>query len=689
VQKLHDNDRSYVYGYDALQRLIAATQGELDLGGPGVPPAILDPIRDFEWDLDNLGNWTGDGPAAGTTGLTLTQWAAPGAPDPAVTTHDHAVGDDNALQSVTVASAGGPPATTAYVVNAAGNQVFDGSYLYQYDAWNRLVQVNTKGLLSASSFDADGELLEIDPVLGGVPVIGPLVVRLTYDGLGRLITKTTPVEFGDLDCGPGFAAVDCPLRDEHYYYDGVRRLKEVVWRPADVVIVPEGVQSGIEEPFTETSLEPFASMSIVEAHPAGWEQREYIYGTEYVDEFVCQIVSEDDGGGPTGMNRVYYMLQDANYNVVALARANGTSGPNGWTAGDVVEQYVYAPYGEVLASEETELRPPTPGATYKPPLNPAGHQGLFYIRFDEPVTVSPLRAYARGIYHNVNRSYDAIDGRFLSQDDNSTGTPNLTTTAFHGETIHVMIDGFEAQTLYGDGANLFGYLGSNPINRGDALGLWSFGELGAAAGIQGLLAGLISGALNSATGGSFGQGFAGGFIGGALGGATGFLANSAFAASASGLFATFAAHSLVGAADGAVSAFGQSFYSTGDLRSALADAAFGAALGAATGGLADWVVRPGILIALPKGFAAGRLAEHFRKHAAEWAPPISSEAAYLRQASDLLSFPPGGSILQKVRPNGDILRYNTATNEFASMASDGTIRTFFRPTDGINYWNRQ
>jgi hypothetical protein len=197
-------------------------------------------------------------------------------------------------------------------------------------------------------------------------------------------------------------------------------------------------------------------------------------------------------------------------------------------------------------------------------------------------------------------------------------------------------------------------------------------------------------------GGSFGDGFAGGCIGGALGGAVGFLANTAFAASASGLWATFAAHSLVGAADGAVSAFGQSFYSTGDLQSALADAAFGAALGAATGGLADWVIRPGLRVILPKGFAPGRLAQHFQKHAAEWVPPISSESEYLRRASDLLSFPPGGSILEKVRPNGDILRYRPATNEFAAMAPDGTIRTFFRPDPAkhgyptnLDYFNAQ
>ncbi|MBI5864589.1 MAG: hypothetical protein HZB38_08785, partial [Planctomycetes bacterium] len=36
----HDNDRSYLYGYDELQRLISADLGALDEGGPGVPPGM-------------------------------------------------------------------------------------------------------------------------------------------------------------------------------------------------------------------------------------------------------------------------------------------------------------------------------------------------------------------------------------------------------------------------------------------------------------------------------------------------------------------------------------------------------------------------------------------------------------------------------------------------------------------------
>jgi YD repeat-containing protein len=466
VQKEHDNDRSFAYAYDELQRLTSADRGTLTYDSQGVPQ-VAAPTWAADWALDNLGNWEGPGAASG---LTISEGTT-------ITSIEHDAQLDNALKSVlrVVNDGVNPPSTTftAFVVNAAGNQVFDGAYVYWYDAWNRLAQVREAGSLTVGDFDVDGKIVPgFGPPgdVGHVP--GPLVARFRYDARGRLVAKTTPVTFGDPDCWTGASPEDCPLRDEVYYYDGVRRLKEVVWREEEMAVVPEGgegsaaAQAGLEEPVTETSLNPLLPVTIVEAHPDAWEQKEYVYGPDYVDEFVCQIFSEDDGIGPTGMNRPLYMLQDANYNVVGLAR--GYAG-GGWTAGEIAEQYTFGPYGQVLASET--FTPPSPGPTYKPPLNPVGHQGLFFVRFDAPVTTPVLQPAARGLYHVRNRWLDSLLGRFTGQDDNATGTPNLTTTAYHGETIHVMIDGFDTLSLYGDGANLFGYLGSNPVNRGDALGL--------------------------------------------------------------------------------------------------------------------------------------------------------------------------------------------------------------------------
>lgn len=34
-------------------------------------------------------------------------------------------------------------------------------------------------------------------------------------------------------------------------------------------------------------------------------------------------------------------------------------------------------------------------------------------------------------------------------------------------------------------------------------------------------------------------------------------------------------------------------------------------------------------------------------------------------------------------------RFNVVTNEFAVQTAEGTIRTFFRPTEGVAYWLKQ
>lgn len=45
-------------------------------------------------------------------------------------------------------------------------------------------------------------------------------------------------------------------------------------------------------------------------------------------------------------------------------------------------------------------------------------------------------------------------------------------------------------------------------------------------------------------------------------------------------------------------------------------------------------------------------------------------------------------ILTKIRDNGDTIFYNPNTNEFAIKSADGYIRTYFKPEDGSDYFNR-
>ena len=84
-------------------------------------------------------------------------------------------------------------------------------------------------------------------------------------------------------------------------------------------------------------------------------------------------------------------------------------------------------------------------------------------------------------------------------------------------------------------------------------------------------------------------------------------------------------------------------------------------------------------------FAPGQLEAHFLKHAYQFGD-ISQED-YLEDARALLNAPPGKNILEKVRPNGDVLHYKISTGEFAVMTSDGRIRTYFKTN--YQYWMRQ
>ena len=61
---------------------------------------------------------------------------------------------------------------------------------------------------------------------------------------------------------------------------------------------------------------------------------------------------------------------------------------------------------------------------------------------------------------------------------------------------------------------------------------------------------------------------------------------------------------------------------------------------------------------------------------------------YTKGAQDFVSNPPA-NVLTKTRANGDTILYDPSTNTFAVKTAQGSPRTMFKPTDGINYWNKQ
>ncbi|MFQ5811361.1 MAG: RHS repeat domain-containing protein [Armatimonadota bacterium] len=176
----------------------------------------------------------------------------------------------------------------------------------------------------------------------------------------------------------------------------------------------------------------------------GWTDIEYVYGPDYVDEFMFIL---NEAGQPL------YVLQDANSDVMGLTNATG----------GVVEQYAWSPYGELIAVD-----PVGAGA----PRHVPGHQGLFFVRLDGNPADPSLEVGARGLYYNRNRWYSPRLGRFIQRDVNETALPIITAPAFNGDTLDALVGVFDGQALYADGFNLYAYLDSNPVNLTDALGLY-------------------------------------------------------------------------------------------------------------------------------------------------------------------------------------------------------------------------
>ncbi|MEP6475298.1 MAG: hypothetical protein ABJC74_16350 [Gemmatimonadota bacterium] len=84
---------------------------------------------------------------------------------------------------------------------------------------------------------------------------------------------------------------------------------------------------------------------------------------------------------------------------------------------------------------------------------------------------------------------------------------------------------------------------------------------------------------------------------------------------------------------------------------------------------------------------AEHLEEHFHKHGAEFQAATAMD--YLRLAQQLRDGPAGGDILEAIRHDGTITRFDRRSGAFLAVDGHGMILTFFRPNDGEAYFRRQ
>ncbi len=84
-----------------------------------------------------------------------------------------------------------------------------------------------------------------------------------------------------------------------------------------------------------------------------------------------------------------------------------------------------------------------------------------------------------------------------------------------------------------------------------------------------------------------------------------------------------------------------------------------------------------------------QLEQHFEKHGDEFDGDFDYDTAeeYEAGANDVINNP--DALYKTEKDDGDGVYYLESTNEFVILSTDGYIRTYFRPTAGIDYFNRQ
>ena len=469
-QQGHNNDESYLYGYDELDRLVYAESGTLNDG-------VYDQITGTDakgtaWDLDLLGNWSGGDPYAGSV-FEYTPDTTPGRDpntEPATSFVHHAT---NARNEITARIENGTSAS--FLHDQTGSLTDDGEHLYTYDAWNRLDEVARKDT-------------------------GELIAAYRYDPLGRRIFK---IDVKNRDAATGFTPV------EHYYYDGNRVVEAyrkvpvggplpdrhlldlacpsgnppppppetekaiATGSPGDAGLSKSGFRLVKDTPApapddvyqqlkADAAREAAAkagdanvknpATNLAAPPPAGELKlfRRFIYGLDYIDEQVAQITPDGDLG---------YVLQDANYNVVGIARA---------CDGELVRQFRYSPYGELTAVEDGT------GAT----ASNAGTWHLFQGLW---------RDHDTGLDHARNRDYASWLGRLIQADPNQTGLIVANALAMNGQT-QAAFAALLPRGQYSDGMSLYQFAGSNPGNSVDPAGRKSYASVMAGVGGALLLA---------------------------------------------------------------------------------------------------------------------------------------------------------------------------------------------------------
>jgi hypothetical protein len=380
--------------------------------------------------------------------------------------------------------------------DANGNPTYDCKQFYQYDAWNRRTQVNEASALRRWAFHTAGVKMGTPylPDMAALPSVcgnsatGWLLKHFNYDGVGRLYRTSSPLQAPEglffqianpnpppppPATQPPYLYVSTLNRSERFFYDGTRRVQELITDPllyteeGDAITMANELYAG----------QPGSNVLVA---GAPYVRAMYIWGpgdspTSGVDELIVQIDPRDTGPGVVSAfgGKPWWALSDAQGDVIALLHKASVS-----ATAEVAAQWTYSPYGEVLTYEQFH---PHPVVVF-------GHKSLVVDRLDSQsvawdtdlgtlsetqrlIPGATLIAYAR------NRTYLPVLGRWLQQDPNASGQAASSGVLAHGASPERIFGSVELRERLRDGPSLFGYVSQNPITKGDPTGLFIGGLL--------------------------------------------------------------------------------------------------------------------------------------------------------------------------------------------------------------------
>jgi len=261
------------------------------------------------------------------------------------------------------------------------------SQQWQFDALGNPTTVTTNAVVQSRTANAQNEVTQVGGSTLGYSSAGNLTTdelgrNLVYDAWNRLVSVRNSAN----------------TEIARYEYDGLhRRIIGLVGTPA----APSAAAAPVRDVYYSQDWQVLEERrrTAAGAIPATADTR-FIWSPVYVDALIARDRDADGSGttGTGGLEQRVYALQDANWNTTAIVAAAGVPGV---AAGNVINRFVYTPYGEsqtLTASWTT----PAAGST---PATPWAHlfQGL------EQTSMT-------GLSQARNRQYSPSLGRFIQLD---------------------------------------------------------------------------------------------------------------------------------------------------------------------------------------------------------------------------------------------------------------------------------